>query len=76
MKKTDLSFKLQKLLVPAEGYPGAFALVPPSTPRSIPSKTISSAVARAHEALGALKISTSNLPNPYLITRTLDRRGR
>jgi len=74
VKKTDLSIKLQKQLVPVEGYPGAYALVPPSAPRSIPSKTVSSGVARAHEALGALKMSTANLPNPDLVTRTLDRR--
>lgn len=74
MKKTDFSSNLQKRLVPAEDYPGAFALIPPSTPRSIPSKTVSSEVARAHEALGALKMSTANLPNPDLVTRTLDRR--
>ena len=74
MKKTDLSLNLQKHLVPANGYPGAFALVPPPTPRSIPSKKILSEVTRAHEALGALRISTANLPNPDLVTRTLDRR--
>lgn len=74
MKKTDFSSNLQKRLVPAEDYPGAFALIPPPTPRSIPSKTVSSEVARAHEALGALKMSTANLPNPDLVTRTLDRR--
>ena len=74
MKKTDLSIKLQKQLVPVEGYPGAYALVPPPTPRSIPTKIVSSGVARAHEALGALKMSTANLPNPDLVTRTLDRR--
>lgn len=74
MKKTDFSSNLQKRLVPAEDYPGAFALIPPPTPRSIPSKAVSSEVARAHEALGALKMSTANLPNPDLVTRTLDRR--
>ena len=74
MQKTDLSPKLQKQLVPVNSYPGAFALVPLPTPRSIPSKTILNEVTRAHEALGALKLSTANLPNPDLVTRTLDRR--
>ena len=74
MKKTDLSPNLQKRLVPTESYPGAFALMPPPTPRYIPSKKILIEVIRAHEALGALKIATANLPNPDLVTRTLDRR--
>lgn len=74
MKRTDLSTNLQKRLVQSEDYPGAFALMPPATPRSIQSKTILREVTRAHEALGALKISTANLPNPDLVTRTLDRR--
>ncbi|MBI5483234.1 MAG: Fic family protein [Deltaproteobacteria bacterium] len=74
MKKSDLSANRQKQLVPADAYPGAFALVPSATPRSIPSKQILSEVARAHEALGELRTSTVNLPNPDLVTRTFDRR--
>lgn len=74
LKRTDLCHNLQKRLVPAYGHPGAYALVPPPTPRSIPSKSISAEVILAHEALGALKASTANLPNPDLVTRTLDRR--
>jgi Fic family protein len=50
------------------------ALVPPPTPHSIPSKTISREIIRAHEALGALKASVSILPNPDLVTRTFERR--
>ncbi|HEU0264610.1 MAG TPA: Fic/DOC family N-terminal domain-containing protein [Geobacterales bacterium] len=74
MKKSDLSPNRQKQLVPTEAYPGAFALIPPATPRSIPAKQILSEVTRAHEALGALRTSTINLPNPDLVTRTFDRR--
>ncbi len=74
MKKSDLSPNRQKQLVPADGYPGAFALIPPATPHSIPSKQILSEVTRAHEALGELRTSTINFPNPDLVTRTFDRR--
>ena len=74
MKTTDLSHRRQQLLVHAPEYPGVMALVPPPTPHSIPSKTISREIIRAHEALGGLKASVSNLPNPDLVTRTFDRR--
>jgi len=74
VKKTDLSINRQKQLVPVEGYSGAFAIVPPPPPRSIPSKTVSVEVIKAHEALGELKTSVKDLPNPDLVTRTLDRR--
>ncbi len=74
MKKADLSINRQKQLVPVEGYSGAFAIVPPPPPRSIPSKTVSVEVIKAHEALGELKTSVKDLPNPDLVTRTLDRR--
>ena len=74
MKKSDLSSNRQKQLVPVDGYSGAFALIPPATPRSIPSKLILSEVTRAHEALGELRAATMNLPNPDLVTRTFDRR--
>lgn len=74
MKKSDLSSNRQKQLVPVDGYSGAFALIPSATPRSIPSKQILSEVTRAHEALGELRTSTINLPNPDLVTRTFDRR--
>lgn len=74
MKKTDLCPGRQKLLVPVADYPGSYSLVPPPTPRSIPSKTILSEVTRAHEALGELRAATARLPNPDLVTRTFDRR--
>jgi Fic family protein len=74
MKKTDLCISRQKLLVPVNAYPGAFALVPPPTPRKIALPGIQNEVARAHEALGALKALTAKLPRPDIVTRTLDRR--
>ncbi len=74
MKKSDLCRARQKLLVPVAEHPGAFALVPPPTPRWIPLPGIQNEVARAHEALGALKALTAKLPNPGMVSRTLDRR--
>lgn len=74
MKKTDLSPERRQFLVPLPKYPGAFALVPPPTPRFIPFPSIQGEVAKAHEALGALQAATAALPNPNLVTRTLDRR--
>jgi Fic family protein len=74
MKKSDLCATRQKMLVPVAEYPGAYALVPPPTPRFIPLPGIQNEVARAHEALGALQALTAKLPNPNLVTRTFDRR--
>ena len=74
MRKSDLSPGRQKLLVPVQEYSGSFALVPPPTPYSIPSRTVSAPAFRAHEALGALREATARLPNPDLVTRTFDRR--
>lgn len=74
MKKTDLSAAYQKRLVALDEYPGAYALVPPPTPRHIPLPGIQNEVALAHESLGTLQALSSKLPNPNLLTRTLDRR--
>lgn len=74
MRKSDLCAARQKLLVPVAEYPGAYALVPPPTPRIIPLHGIQNEVARAHEALGALQALTVKLPNPDFVTRTFDRR--
>lgn len=74
MKKTDLCANRQKLLVPVVEYPGAYALVPPPTPSLISLPGIHHELTRAHEALGALKALTAKLPNPDIVTRTLDRR--
>ncbi|MDI1231748.1 MAG: Fic/DOC family N-terminal domain-containing protein [Methylobacter sp.] len=74
MKKSDLCAARQKLLVPVEGYPGAYALVPPPTPRLIQLTGIHNELICAHEALGELKTLTSQLPKPDIVMRTLDRR--
>jgi Fic family protein len=72
MEKSDLCVARQKLLVPIEDYSGAFALVPPPTPRFIQLTGIHNELIRAHEALSALKTLTEQLPN--IVMRTLDRR--
>lgn len=74
MRKQDLSVDRQKLLVPVETAPGAFALIPPPVPRSLPLEGIAQPLFEAHEALAKMQEAASRLPNPYLITRTLDRR--
>ncbi len=74
MNKADLSPARQQQLVPVPTHPGAYAIIPPAPPRFIPSQGIIKEVIHAHEALGELRISTSRLPNPNLVTRTLDRR--
>lgn len=74
MNKTDLCVSRQKLLAPVSAHPGAFALIPPPTPRFISLHGLGNEITRAHEALGQLRELTKNLPNPDLVTRTLDRR--
>lgn len=74
MKGTDLSPRLQKMLVPVQGHSGAHAIVPPSMPSMVPLTGIENDVYVAHEALAELKAITAALLNPHLITRTLDRR--
>ncbi|QWV92077.1 Fic family protein [Geomonas oryzisoli] len=74
MRKTDLSPNRQQLLVPLDSHPGALALVPPPTPTHLQLPNLRGEIAKAHEALGRLQASAASLPNPNLITRTLDRR--
>lgn len=74
MKKSDLSIERQALLTPVEKHSGAFALIPPSTPRFISLPGLGNEVARAHEALGELMALSGWLPNADLVTRTMDRR--
>jgi Fic family protein len=74
MRKSDLCVARQKLLVPVADHSGAFALVPPPTPRFIQLTGIHNELIRAHEALSALKTLTELLPKPDLVMRTLDRR--
>ena len=77
MRKTDLSPERRKLLVPVASHSGAFALIPPLTPR-VDQLTglqgLQGEVSRAHTALANLQILTEGLPNPDLVTRTADRR--
>lgn len=72
MRRTDLSAERQKLLVPLTSHPGAYGLIPPPTPLNLNLPLPE--VRRAHESLGLLKSSVTNLPNRLLVTRTLDRR--
>ncbi|MDP2179997.1 Fic family protein [Methylicorpusculum sp.] len=74
MKKSDLCASRQKLLVPVDGFSGAFALIPPLTPRKMPIAGIPNELIHAHEALSNLKMLTHQLPNPDIVMRTLDRR--
>ena len=74
MKVSELSENRKKQAVDLPEYPGAKAVVPPPTPKDFDNKKVSMAIVRAHEALGALVEATSKLPNPNLVTRTLDRR--
>ena len=77
MRKTDLSPERRKLLVPVASHSGAFALIPPLTPR-VDQLTglqgLQGEVSRAHTALDNLQTLTKGLPNPDLVTRTADRR--
>lgn len=74
MRKRDLSPDRQKLLVPLDEYPGAWALIPPKTPRRLDGINAGNELSRAHRALDLLKDLSERLPNPDLITRTADRR--
>src|SRR6201991_3286584 len=76
MRKSELSADRQRCLVRCgEPYTNCRALVPPATPRNLPtSGRVSSALHLAHEALGRLQSSVAHLPNTELITRTLARR--
>ncbi|HXP02163.1 MAG TPA: Fic/DOC family N-terminal domain-containing protein [Luteibacter sp.] len=76
MRKSELSADRQRCLVRCgEPYTNCRALVPPATPRNLPtSGRVSSALHLAHEALGRLQSSVATLPNTDLITRTLARR--
>ena len=77
MRKSDLSPERRALLVPVKEYPGAFALVPPPTPRPrdlVGLQGLQDRLIRAREALNTLQRLSTALPNTDLITRTADRR--
>ena len=74
MRKSDLSPERRKRLVPVDEYPGAWALIPPKTPHSLDGISAGDELSRAHQALDLLEELSKRLPNPALITRTVDRR--
>lgn len=75
MRRDEVSADRRAFLVKAEGYPHVHALVPPPTPRRLPANiALSVALQDAHQALGALGMYTTLLPNADLVTRTLARR--
>jgi len=77
MRKTDLTPERRKLLVPVASHPGAWALIPPPTPRVhdlTGLRGLQGDVSRAHTALANLQTLSDGLPNPDLVTRTADRR--
>ena len=74
MKRSDLSPAHQKRLVPVPDRSGAFALIPPPMPTMVPMAGIEHEVLKAHESLGLVRQLITDLPNPDLIARTLDRR--
>lgn len=74
MKKTALSPRLRAATVPVAGASGAWAIVPPPLPAHVPVAGAEADLYRAHEALAHLQTAVRSLPQPALVTRTLDRR--
>jgi Fic family protein len=74
MRKSDLSPARRARLVPVPGRSGAYALIPPPTPRIVRTEGGGKRLALAHEQLGRLAALAAALPNADLITRTLARR--
>ena len=73
MRKQDLDASRQARLVPVIEHPGAYALVPPPTPFSIPVTGAENNLMAAYRALGAIAEKSKLVPNIRLLTRTLDR---
>jgi Fic family protein len=75
MRRDDVSVDRQRYLVPAAGHPQVWALVCPTTPRSIPlERSHDASFADAHAALGRLQGTLERIPNVDMVTRTLVRR--
>jgi len=75
MRRDQIAAERQQCLVPALGYPNAYALVAPPTPRRLPIGGVQQArFAEAHAALGRLQGAMAHLPNVDLVTRMLARR--
>lgn len=75
MRRADVAQNRRPYLVPAHGYPNAWALVAPPTPRVLPIDHRHEAIsAEAHAALGRLESALEHIPNADMVTRTLARR--
>lgn len=75
MRRDQIAPDRRRYLVPAAGYPHAYALVAPPTPRSIPDGALhQAAFARAHAALGRMQGAMVHIPDADMVTRTLARR--
>jgi Fic family protein len=74
MKKSDLSAERQAMLVPIEGSSGVFGLIPPPMPYQITMTGLLESLSLAQKSLADLSLIASKIPNPNMISRTLDRR--
>jgi Fic family protein len=75
MRRNQIAKDRQPYLVPADGYPNAFALVAPPTPRVVPlGGRWEAGYSNAHAALGRLQGTLKHLANADMVTRTLARR--
>jgi Fic family protein len=75
MRRDHIAKDRQPFLVRAHGYPNAFALVAPPTPRLLPLESWHQAgFPQAHAALGRLQGTLKHLANTDMVTRTLARR--
>lgn len=74
MRKRDLSPDRQARLKRVPGRSGAYALLPPPTPRQLPIQGRIDRLAEAREALARLDGLVRALPNADLVTPTLARR--
>ena len=75
MRRDHVAKDRQPYLVPAHGYPNAYALVAPPTPRMLPlGRRHEADFSNAHAALGRLQGTLKHLANADMVTRTLARR--
>lgn len=68
--KTDLTLERQKLLVPLNSHPGAFALVPPLTPTHLKLPRLRGEIAKAEAALEHLQVA-ENVSRNSLISEAV-----
>ncbi len=75
MRRDKVAENRRAFLVPAAGYPNAWALVAPPAPQTLPLDLQHQVVfAEAHAALGRLQGALRYIPNADMVTRTLARR--